>query len=97
MDVLKIYSNPKIAQKNAFDYLGPTALLYLSSKPNKKYMVYDPNIKKYIHFGQIGYEDFTKHKDEIRRQKYLKRTANMKGNWKNNLYSPNNLSRNILW
>jgi hypothetical protein len=45
----------------------------------------------------MGYEDFTKHKDPIRRHNYLTRTANMKGNWKDNPYSPNNLSRNILW
>ena len=45
----------------------------------------------------MGYEDFTFHKDLKRRDAYLRRTANMRGNWKNNPYSPNNLSRNILW
>ena len=28
---------------------------------------------------------------------YLKRSSKIKGNWKNNLYSPNNLSRKIIW
>ena len=50
-----------------------------------------------IHFGAAGMSDFTKHKDPKRRENYLKRTANMKGNWKDDMYSPNNLSRNLLW
>jgi len=50
-----------------------------------------------VHFGQMGYEDFTKHKDPARRDNYLKRTANIKGDWRSDKFSPNNLSRNILW
>ena len=94
--LLELYSNPKIAQKNAFDYLGKTAILKPSTRQGKKYMIYDPN-GKWIHFGQLGYEDFTKHRDEKRKDNYLRRTSNMRGNWRNNSYSPNNLSRNILW
>ena len=45
----------------------------------------------------MGYEDFTKHKNEERRQDYLSRATKIKGNWKNNKYSPNNLAINILW
>ena len=45
----------------------------------------------------MGYEDFTKHKDEERRKDYRRRAENIKGNWKNNKYSPNNLAINILW
>ena len=43
------------------------------------------------------YEDYLKHNDETRKKNYLLRSGNIKGNWKNNPYSPNNLSRNILW
>jgi hypothetical protein len=43
------------------------------------------------------YEDFTKHKDEKRRENYLKRTANIRGKWKDDPYSKNNLSRCLLW
>ena len=60
-------------------------------------MIQDKNTGKMVHFGQLGYEDFTKHKDKERRQRYLKRATNMRGNWKDNPYSPNNLSINILW
>ena len=35
--------------------------------------------------------------DEERKKRYLKRASNIRGNWKNNPYSPNNLSLHILW
>jgi hypothetical protein len=91
------FSNPNVALRKAKAYLGPSVNFKLSNNPKKKYMVLNPETNKWIHFGQMGYEDFTKHKDDKRREKYLKRTANMRGNWKENEYSPNNLSRNILW
>jgi hypothetical protein len=91
------YSNPKVVQSKAKKYLGKDTLIQLSNKKDKKYMVYDPNTEKMIHFGQMGYEDFTKHKDENRRQRYLNRATKIKGNWKDNKYSPNNLSIHLLW
>jgi hypothetical protein len=94
---LRKYSNPEKAQGKATKYLGKTAKLFPSNNPNKKYMICDPKKNKWIHFGQIGYQDFLKHNDTKRRKNYLTRTANMRGNWKNNKYSANNLSRNILW
>jgi hypothetical protein len=90
------YSNPDVAQKKAKEYLGNKTILYTSTRKDKKYMVKDPD-GKWIHFGQLGYSDFTKHKDEKRRQDYLNRATNIKGNWKENKYSPNNLSIHILW
>jgi len=91
------YSNPKQAQKMAYKYLGKTAKLYPANNPQKKYKIYDPKNEKWVNFGQIGYEDFTKHKDKTRRKNYLTRTKFMRGNWKSNPYSANNLSREILW
>jgi hypothetical protein len=81
----------------AYKYLGKTAKLYPSKNPNKKYDICDENTKKWVHFGQLGYEDYTKHKDKNRRKNYLARSSKIKGKWKNNKYSANNLSRNILW
>lgn len=90
-------SNPIIAQKKSFSYLGQThGKLFLSDNKDKKYYVINPEGKK-IHFGNINYEDYTKHKDDERRRLYLLRSSKIKGNWKDNKYSPNNLSRNILW
>ena len=96
-DEINKYSNPKKVQEKAKKYLGEGAIIYRSAKKDKKYMIYNPNTKKWVHFGQMPYEDFTKHQDPKRRENYLKRTANMRGNWKNDKYSANNLSREILW
>lgn len=96
-ELLKI-SNPKEVQKKLNEYIGKDTKLYISSHKNKKYMILNPtNDNKFIHWGQMGFEDFTYHKDLKRRDNYLKRTANIRGSWKNNKYSPNNLSINTLW
>jgi hypothetical protein len=90
-------SNPIISQKNAYKYLGDDAILYLSNRKDKKYAIWDENENMMIHFGDLNYKDFTRHRDPIRRQLYLNRSCNIKGNWRNNKYSKNNLSINILW
>ena len=97
MNQIYQYSNPQIVYEKAKIYLGDDVILSLSDKPKKKYMVYNPNTNKWVYFGQMGFSDFTKHQDEKRRYNYLRRTENMRGNWRDNVYSPNNLSRNILW
>lgn len=94
--MLRRYSDPKQAQRMAYKYLGKTAKIY-PAKPPKKYKIFDPIHKKWVNFGQLGYEDFTKHHDKSRRKNYLTRSAKIKGNWRSNAYSPNNLSRRILW
>jgi hypothetical protein len=90
------FSNPVEAQRQAHRYLGKRAVLYRSTNSQKKYMVLDPN-DKIVHFGQMGYEDYTKHLNKDRRKNYLTRSANIAGDWKKNKYSPNNLAREILW
>jgi hypothetical protein len=98
VDNIKKYSNPAQAQKMAYKYLGKkNGKLFRSTKKEKKYMIMDPKTGKWTHFGQMGYEDYTKHKDKKRRHNYLTRTAKMRGHWKNNKYSANNLARNVLW
>lgn len=94
-----LYSTPRTAQRMAYKYLGrtKTAKLYPARNPAKKYMVYDPKNNKWVNFGQMGYEDYTKHHDKTRRKNYLTRTKGMLGDWKSNKYSANNLSRRILW
>lgn len=90
------WSNPIQVRKMADKYLGKDIPVYLSNKKNKKYMVKTPE-DKWVHFGQLKYEDYTKHLNDNRRRLYLTRTANMRGDWKDDKYSANNLSRNILW
>jgi hypothetical protein len=50
-----------------------------------------------VHFGAMGYEDYTKHKNKSRRKNYLTRSGNIKGDWKKDKYSANNLARILLW
>jgi hypothetical protein len=59
-------------------------------------MVVSPD-DKVVHFGAFGMEDYTKHQDEKRRSNYLARATKIKGDWKNDKYSPNNLSIHLLW
>lgn len=97
---LPIFSNYEVAKKKTHEYLGNDVELLISPRKDKKYRVYDPINRKWVDFGQMGYEDATLHQvhqDEKRRQRYLKRATKIKGDWKSNPYSPNNLSINILW
>ena len=96
-DAIWEWSDPKKVAKKTKDYLGKNVVVFRADKPKKKYMIFDPDNKKWVYFGEMSYQDHTKHSDPIRRQNYLNRTANMRGDWKNNKYSANNLSRNILW
>jgi hypothetical protein len=88
------WSNPKTAQKNATKYYKKD--IYRSTKKDKKYMIQDPD-GKWVHFGQLNYEDFQKHGDQKRRENYLKRASGMKGDWRTNPYSANALAMRILW
>jgi hypothetical protein len=91
-------SDPKTVIQNAQKYFkDPFIKVYLSPDKHKKYAIYNPILNKLVSFGHIDYEDYTKHKNEIRRENYLKRASNMRGNWKINPYSPNNLSIHLLW
>ena len=66
-----------------------------SAKPGKKYDAIF-NGTKTISFGASGYEDYTMHHDEKRKQNYIKRHSNE--DWgKSNLESAAFLSRYILW
>ena len=64
-----------------------------STNKGKKYMVMSP-IGKPIHFGAYGMEDFTKHKDEERRQAFQKRNAKWAQAEK---WTPAWLSYYLLW
>ena len=95
-DELLKNSNPNKVSKNALDYFGKAVPIYMSDKPNKKYMLKNPQ-GKYVHFGDINYQDYTRTLDKEKQSKYLRRAMAIKGNWVNNPYSPNNLSLHILW
>lgn len=93
-DLEKI-SNPDEVKRKFLKYKsGDDAVISISPKSDKKYRVTYKG--KAIHFGS-KMEDYTKHKDETRRESYLKRSNAIPGDWRDNKYSPNNLSRNLLW
>jgi len=91
------WSNPHKVQKKSFKHFGKKGLVYRSTKKDKKYQIYDDINNRFVSFGQMGYEDYTKHRSLKRRKNYLTRTAKISGNWKKNPFSANNLSRIILW
>lgn len=98
VEELSRVSNPKKVIENAQNYFNdPNVKIYLSTRKKSKYAIYDPINKKLVHFGHLDYQDFTKHQDQARRENYLRRATNIRGNWRNNPYSPNNLSVNLLW
>ena len=89
-DMCKVY-------RNFMKYKGSDdAEIYLSATKDKKFAVRTPD-GKVVNFGQKGYDDFTKHRDEQRRENYLNRATNINGNWRRNKYSANNLAINVLW
>ncbi len=87
---LRNFSDPDyVMNKAKMMGLNP---VHESSRKDKKYMVFDGN--KMVHFGQMGYEDATKHNDTDRINRFKKR--NWK--WQNSpKYSPAYLSWNLLW
>jgi hypothetical protein len=93
MKDITLYSDPKQVQSRAYQLLGKDAVINLSTRKDKKYMIKDPN-GKWIHFGQYGMEDFTKHKDLTRREAFKTRNARWK---KATTYSPAWLSYFLTW
>jgi hypothetical protein len=67
--------------------------LIQSNRKNKRYTALFSNGKK-IHFGDIRYDNFTIHKDEARRDLYIKRHS--KEDWRDP-YKAGTLARYLLW
>ena len=95
-DELVQYSNPARVAKNAREYFGDDTKIYLSNKVQKKYMVKNLD-DKWVHFGEMGYNDYTRTLSKEKRDRYLKRAMAISGNWMSNPYSPNNLAIHLLW
>ena len=87
---LRNYSDPEyVMNKAKMMGLNP---VHESSRKDKKYMVFDG--RTMVHFGQMGYEDATKHQNLDRINRFRKR------NWKWQFepkYSPAYLSWFLLW
>jgi hypothetical protein len=101
---LSDYSDFEAVLSRAKHYYGEDVKILQSTRKTKKYMIFDPYNNKFIHFGQMGYLDFTKYVQiyDIKRAnehriRYLKRALSIKDKWMNNPYSPNFLSLLLLW
>jgi hypothetical protein len=101
---LSDYSDPEIVLYRAKFYFGEDVKLLKSTRKTKKYMIYNPITNKFVHFGAMGYLDYTKYIQiydietaNQHRTRYLKRALKIKGKWMNNPYSPNFLSILLLW
>ena len=77
---------------------------FKSKRKDKKFSVYvkgDKGQPKLIHFGQVGYQDFTQHKDPKRREAYRKRARGIKNKKGQRVYllkdTPAWWSYNYLW
>ena len=68
---------------------------YPANDGKHKYYIITKSGKK-VKFGAIGYSDFTQHKDEARKQRYINRHKNGNENW-NDKDSAGAWSRWLLW
>ena len=93
MSDVERYTNPQIVRKNVDKHLGKDVPLYYSTHMDKKYMIKDPH-GKWVHFGQYGYTDFSRHQNIKRRELFRKRNAKwaMSPKW-----SAAWLSYHLLW
>jgi len=71
-------------------------VLRKSTNSSKKFMVIFEDGKK-VHFGAAGYSDFTKHKDEDRKQRYINRHKNNENWGKSGIRTAGFWARWLLW
>lgn len=99
-DLVKI-SDPAEVKRRFEKYRG-TAKAEISVSPmvDKKYTVRVAAAGgvrgRIVHIGSTM-ADFTKHADEAKRKSYLARSAGIKGEWRDDKWSANNLSRALMW
>lgn len=87
---LRKYSDPELVAERAMELgLNP---VHPSSQARKKYMTFDGT--RMVHFGQVGFSDWTKTRDPEQLRKFRARNRR----WSNSpRYSPAWLAWNLLW
>ncbi len=91
---LKDFSDPVKVYNKAKEMYGDDIDFDVSNRKNKKYKILNPETNNWVHFGQMNYEDYTKHKDKKRRDNFKRRNHK----WANaDRYSPAYLSYHLLW
>jgi hypothetical protein len=99
-ELIKI-SDPAEVKRRFEKYRGSAkATIEPSPREDKKYLVRvaaaDGVRGRAVHIGST-LPDFTKHGDEARRKSYLARSAGIRGDWRDDKWSANNLARELLW
>ena len=99
-DLLKI-SDPVEVKRRFEKYRGTSkAEITVSPRVDKKYMIPVAPAGgvrgRIVHIGSTM-ADFTKHGDEVKRKSYLARSAGIRGDWRDDKWSANNLARALLW
>ena len=69
---------------------------YIAKDGKHKFFIITKTEKK-VYFGAAGYSDFTKHKDEARRQRYVARHEKNENWTKSGIDSAGFWSRWLLW
>ena len=92
--MIENYSNPHKVLQKAKRIFGNDVNLQLSTREDKKYMLLNPNTNKWVHFGQIGFLDYTKSLDLKKREAFRIRNKR----WANqDMYTAGFLSYYLLW
>lgn len=102
MKPLHFFSNIRTVRRKAKELFGENAKVLPDPKKIHKYILELPAAGSRTRrirrkFGRMGYEDYTVHHDKERRKRYRARASHIKGNWKKDPYSPNNLALKLLW
>ncbi len=69
---------------------------YIAKNGKNKFYIITKTEQK-VYFGAAGYSDFTKHKDEARKQRYIKRHENNEDWGKSGIDTAGFWSRWLLW
>ena len=99
-ELIKI-SDPTEVKRRFEKYRGTSkAEISVSPRVDKKYMIRVAPAGgvrgRIVHIGST-LADFTKHGDEARRKSYLARSAGIRGDWRDDKWSANNLARALMW
>ena len=94
-EILK-YSDPVKVLKRLHEVFGEDSgiELFRSNRKDKKYAIINPYTFKVVNFGQMGYQDYTRHLSESRRNAFKRRNKK----WRDaDPFSPAFLSYHLLW
>ena len=99
-ELIKV-SDPTEVKRRFERYRGSAkATIEPSPREDKKYLIRVAATNgvrgRAVHIGST-LADFTKHGDEAKRKSYLARSAGIRGDWRDDKWSANNLARALLW